>query len=204
MARYSPSIQNLIARLGALPGIGGKSAQKLAFHMLDMSDDDCRTLIEAITEARKHTKKCSVCYNFTDSNPCPICSDPQRDKSVVLVVESPKDVATFERMHEYKGLYHVLHGVFDPIKSRSLEDTTIAQLIDRLGKHPEIKEVIVATNQTAEGNATALFLSRMLKPSGIKVSRIASGLPMGSDIEYSDDLTLASALKGRVSLTDET
>ena len=203
MARYSPSIQNLIAKLGSLPGIGGKSAQKLAFHILDMSDEDTRSLLDAISEARNLTKKCSVCYNFTDSNPCPICSDPQRDKSVLLVVESPKDVATFERMHEYKGLYHVLHGVFDPIKSRSLEDTTIAQLIDRLGKHPEIKEVIVATNQTAEGNATALFLSRMLKPSGIKVSRIASGLPMGSDIEYADDLTLASALKGRVTLTDE-
>ncbi len=203
MARYSPSIQNLIAKLGSLPGIGGKSAQKLAFHILDMSDEDTKSLLDAISEARNLTKKCSVCYNFTDSNPCPICSDPQRDKSVLLVVESPKDVATFERMHEYKGLYHVLHGVFDPIKSRSLEDTTIAQLIDRLGKHPEIKEVIVATNQTAEGNATALFLSRMLKPSGIKVSRIASGLPMGSDIEYADDLTLASALKGRVTLTDE-
>lgn len=203
MARYSPSIQNLIAKLGSLPGIGGKSAQKLAFHILDMSDEDTKSLLDAISEARNLTKKCSVCYNFTDSNPCPICSDPQRDKSVLLVVESPKDVATFERMHEYKGLYHVLHGVFDPIKSRSLEDTTIAQLIDRLGKHPEIKEVIVATNQTVEGNATALFLSRMLKPSGIKVSRIASGLPMGSDIEYADDLTLASALKGRVTLTDE-
>ncbi|MCR4669879.1 MAG: recombination mediator RecR [Saccharofermentans sp.] len=203
MARYSPSIQNLIAKLGSLPGIGGKSAQKLAFHILDMSDEDTKSLLDAISEARNLTKKCSVCYNFTDSNPCPICSDPQRDKSVLLVVESPKDVATFERMHEYKGLYHVLHGVFDPIKSRSLEDTTIAQLIDRLGKHPEIKEVIVATNQTAEGNATALFLSRMLKPSGIKVSRIASGLPMGSDIEYADDLTLASALKGRITLTDE-
>ena len=204
MARYSPSIQNLIAKLGSLPGIGGKSAQKLAFHILDMSEEDTKAFLDAISEARSLTKKCSVCYNFTDSNPCPICSDPQRDKSVVLVVESPKDVATFERMHEYKGLYHVLHGVFDPIKSRSLEDTTIAQLIDRLGKHPEIKEVIVATNQTAEGNATALFLSRMLKPSGIKVSRIASGLPRGSDIEYADDLTLASALKGRVTLTDET
>ena len=120
------------------------------------------------------------------------------------MTESPRDVATFERMHEYRGLYHVLHGVFDPIKMRSLEDTTISDLIGRLSKHPEITEVIVATNQTAEGNATALYLSRLLKPSGIKVSRIASGLPMGSDIEYADDLTLASALKGRITLNDET
>ena len=200
MARYSPSIQNLIASLGSLPGIGGKSAQRLAFHILAMPDEEVKKLTDSIENARKLTKKCSVCHNFTDSDPCPICSDALRDNTTVLVVEAPRDVSTFERTHEYKGLYHVLHGVFDPLKSKSLNDTTISDLISRLSEHSEINEVILATNQTPEGNATALYISRLLEPTGITVSRIASGLPMGSDIEYADDLTLTSALKGRVVL----
>ena len=203
MARYSPSIQNLITQLSSLPGIGGKSAQRLAFHVLAMEDKDADALISSITAARQSTKRCSCCQNFTDSDPCPICSDALRDLTTVLVVESPRDVSTFERAHEYKGLYHVLHGVFNPMKSTSITDTTIPDLIKRLQDHPEITEVIVATNQTAEGSATGLYLSRMLGPSGIKVSRLASGLPMGADIEYADDLTLLSALKGRVLLTGE-
>lgn len=203
MARYSPSIQNLITQLSSLPGIGGKSAQRLAFHVLAMDDKDAEALTSAIMSARASTKRCTCCQNFTDSDPCPICSDHLRDKTTVLVVESPRDVSTFERAHEYKGLYHVLHGVFNPMKSTSISDTTIPDLIKRLADHPEITEVIVATNQTAEGNATALYLSRMLGPSGIRVSRLASGLPMGSDIEYADDLTLLSALKGRVMLTGD-
>ncbi|SCW64369.1 DNA replication and repair protein RecR [Ruminococcaceae bacterium YRB3002] len=200
MARYSPSIQQLITELGSLPGIGGKSAQRLAFHILDMPEERAEMLISAIKDARTNTKRCSLCHNFTDSDPCPICSDPTRDRSTVLVVESPKDVSTFERSHEYRGLYHVLHGVFDPLKSKSLEDTTISQLIQRLAANSEVKEVIVATNQSAEGNATALYISRLLTPSGIKVTRLAQGLPMGSDIEYADDLTLLSALNGRTVL----
>lgn len=200
MARYSPSIQNLIAQLSSLPGIGGKSAQHLAFHILSMDGQAADALTNAIKVARESTKRCTCCQNFTDSDPCPICSDPTRDTSTVLVVESPRDVSAFERMHEYKGLYHVLHGVFDPLKSKSIADTTISQLFSRLSEHTEITEVIVATNQNAEGNATALYLSRSLSPSGIKVTRLASGLPMGSDIEYADDLTLASSLKGRVEL----
>ena len=203
MARYSPSIQNLIAQLSSLPGVGGKSAQRLAFYILAMDDKEAESLTSAITAARQSTKRCTCCQNFTDSDPCPICSDPLRDKTTVLVVESPRDVSTFERAHEYKGLYHVLHGVFNPMKAMSISDTTIPDLIKRLADHPEINEVIVATNQTAEGNATALYLSRMLGPSGIKVSRLASGLPMGSDIEYADDLTLLSALNGRVTLTGD-
>ena len=203
MARYSPSIQNLITRLNSLPGIGGKSAQRLAFYLLALDDKEAEALTSAITDARKSTKKCTCCQNFTDSDPCPICSDTLRDQTTVLVVESPRDVSTFERAHEYKGLYHVLHGIFNPMKSTSISDTTIPDLIKRLQDHPEITEVIVATNQTAEGNATALYLSRMIGPSGIKVSRLASGLPMGSDIEYADDLTLMSALKGRVTLAGE-
>lgn len=201
MARYSPSIQNLISNLGKLPGIGGKAAQKLSFHILSMPENDAQALVNAILEARTLTKRCSCCHNFTDSDPCPVCSDPTRDTSTLLVVESPKDVSTFERMREYRGLYHVLHGVINPVKNMSITDTTIPQLLSRLAEHPEVTEVILATNQTAEGNATALYISRMLYPAGIKVSRIASGLPMGSDIEFADDLTLSSALKGRTSLT---
>ena len=200
MARYSPSIQQLITELGSLPGIGGKSAQRLAFHLLDMPQDKADTLIRSIQNARNSTKRCSVCHNFTDSDPCPICSDATRDRTTILVVETPKEVSTFERTHEYKGLYHVLHGVFDPMKNKGLEDTTISQLIQRLMEQSDVKEVIIATNQNAEGNATALYISRLLAPTGIKVSRLAQGLPMGSDIEYADDLTLMSALNGRTTL----
>ena len=197
MARYSPSVQNLISKLGSLPGIGGKSAQRLAFSILSMSQEEADALTGAIVEARRLTKRCSVCQNFTDSDPCPICSDPKRDAGTVCVVESPRDVSAFERMHEYNGLYHVLHGVYNPVGNMNMNDITLTELFARLTDHPEIREVIVATNQTAEGNATALYISRLLSPSGIKVTRLASGLPMGSDIEFADDLTLASALKGR-------
>ncbi|MCQ2532233.1 MAG: recombination mediator RecR [Saccharofermentans sp.] len=200
MARYSPSVQNLISRLSGLPGIGGKSAQKLAFHILSMPENDANALAESILEARKLTKRCKTCQNFTDTDVCPICSDAKRDTSVVCVVESPRDVSTFERMHEFKGLYHVLHGVYNPMNSKNMNDITLTQLFDRLSKNAEIKEVIMATNQTAEGNATALYVSRLLAPTGIKVTRLASGLPMGSDIEFADDLTLANALKGRIEI----
>lgn len=200
MARYSPSVQNLISRLSGLPGIGGKSAQKLAFHILSMPENDANALAESILEARKLTKRCKTCQNFTDADVCPICSDAKRDTSVVCVVESPRDVSTFERMHEFKGLYHVLHGVYNPMNSKNMNDITLTQLFDRLSKNAEIKEVIMATNQTAEGNATALYVSRLLAPTGIKVTRLASGLPMGSDIEFADDLTLANALKGRIEI----
>ena len=197
MARYSPSVQNLISKLGSLPGIGGKSAQRLAFSILSMSQEEADALTGAIVEARKLTKRCSICQNFTDSDPCPICTDPKRDTGTVCVVESPRDVSAFERMHEYNGLYHVLHGVYNPVGNMNMNDITLTELFTRLTDHPEIKEVIVATNQTAEGNATALYISRLLSATGIKVTRLASGLPMGSDIEFADDLTLASALKGR-------
>ena len=197
MARYSPSVQNLISKLGSLPGIGGKSAQRLAFSILSMSQEEADALTGAIVEARKLTKRCSICQNFTDSDPCPICTDPKRDTGTVCVVESPRDVSAFERMHEYNGLYHVLHGVYNPVGNMNMNDITLTELFARLTDHPEIKEVIVATNQTAEGNATALYISRLLSATGIKVTRLASGLPMGSDIEFADDLTLASALKGR-------
>lgn len=200
MARYSPSVQNLISKFASLPGIGGKTAQRIAFHILSMSDKEIQELADSITEAHKLTVRCSSCQNFTDSDPCPICSDAKRDHSVICVVESPRDVSSFERMREYNGLYHVLHGVYSPMSGTSMNDITLSQLISRLQTNPEIKEVIVATNQTTEGNATALYISRLLTPSGIKVTRLASGLPMGSDIEYTDDLTLANALKGRIQI----
>ncbi len=200
MARYSPSIQNLISSLSKLPGIGGKSAQNIAFHILSMDDAEAKELTDAINTARTSTKRCSCCQNFTDRDPCPICSDQERDKTTLLVVETPRDVSTFERAREYNGLYHVLHGVFDPMKNKSISDTTISDLLKRLAEHSEITEVIIATNQNAEGNATALYLSRILEPSGITVTRLASGLPMGSDIEYADDLTLMNALRGRITL----
>ena len=172
MARYSPSVQNLISKLGSLPGIGGKSAQKLAFSILAMSQEEADALTGAIVEARRLTKRCSICQNFTDSDPCPICSDPKRDTSTVCVVESPSEVSVFERMHEYNGLYHVLHGVFNPVGNMNMNDITISELFARLTEHPEIKEVIVATNQNAEGNATALYISRLLGSTGIKVTRL--------------------------------
>ena len=201
MARYSPSVQNLIAQLGGLPGIGGKSAQRLAFHILSMKDDEANALANAIVNARATTCRCSSCHNFTDTDPCPICSDVTRDHTTICVVETPRDVAAFERTQEYRGLYHVLHGVFSPMQGKSMNDITLAKLIERLQNDKNIKEVIVATNQTADGNATAMYIARLLSPAGIKVTRLASGLPMGSDIEYTDDLTLLSALKGRTTIS---
>jgi len=201
MARYSPSIQELINRLGALPGIGAKSATRVALHILNMPEEDAKALADSITNARKNTFRCSVCQNLTDSDPCPICSDPSRDRTTVCVVESPRDILTMERIHEYKGLYHVLHGVYDPAGNKSMADITLNQLIERLTLHPEINEVIMATNPTIEGNATALYVSRLLSNSGIRITRLASGLPLGSELEFSNDYTLTSAFKGRVDIT---
>ncbi|MCQ2482262.1 MAG: recombination mediator RecR [Clostridia bacterium] len=200
MAHYSPSVENLINKLAGLPGIGRKSAHRLAFHILSLDKEEAKAISDAIIEAHSKTIRCSCCQNFTDSDPCPICSDPKRDRSTVCVVESPRDVATIERTHEYRGLYHVLHGVYNPIDVRAMERVTLKQLFARLSSESSVNEIIVATNQNIEGNATALYISRLLKDTGIKVTRLASGLPMGSDIEYADDLTLSNALKGRVEI----
>ena len=197
MARYSPSVAKLISELGKLPGVGPKSAQRLAFHILAMQQEDVKSLSDALMEARTSTRLCSVCQNFTDSEVCPICSDPKRDKSTICVVENPRDVSTMERMRDYNGLYHVLHGVYSPLNNVGLDEIKIKELIQRLRENPETKEVIIATNQTAEGEATAMYLGRLIKPSGIKVTRIASGLPMGSDLEYVDDVTLSKAMQAR-------
>ncbi|HAU50464.1 MAG: recombination protein RecR [Clostridiales bacterium] len=197
MARFSPSVAKLISELGKLPGVGPKSAQRLAFHILAMPQDEVKSLSEALMEAKTTTRLCSVCQNFTDTDPCPICSDPKRDKSTICVVENPRDVSTMERMRDYNGLYHVLHGVYSPLNNVGLDEIKIRELIERLRENPETKEVILATNQTAEGEATAMYLGRLIKPSGIKVTRIASGLPMGSDLEYADDVTLSKAMQAR-------
>lgn len=197
MARFSPSVAKLISELGKLPGVGPKSAQRLAFHILAMPQEEVKSLSEALMEAKTTTRLCSVCQNFTDTDPCPICSDPKRDRSTICVVENPRDVSTMERMRDYNGLYHVLHGVYSPLNNVGLDEIKIRELIERLRENPETKEVILATNQTAEGEATAMYLGRLIKPSGIKVTRIASGLPMGSDLEYADDVTLSKAMQAR-------
>jgi len=197
MARYSPSVSRLIAELGKLPGIGHKSAQRLAFHILSLPEEQVVGLATALTEARHSTRLCSICQNFTDKDPCDVCGDPQRDHTTVCVVENPRDVSTIERMRDYRGLYHVLHGVYSPMHNVGLDQIKLKELITRLQGDSQVKEVIVATNQTAEGEATAMYISRLLKPSGIRVTRIASGLPMGSDIEFADDITLSKAMRAR-------
>ena len=197
MSRYSPSVAKLISELGKLPGVGHKSAQRLAFHILAMPEEEVKTLADALMTARTSTKLCAICQNFTDQDPCPICSDPKRDHATICVVENPRDVATMERMRDYNGLYHVLHGVYSPLNNVGLDEIKIRELITRLQTSTETKEVIIATNQTAEGEATAMYLARLIKPAGIKVTRIASGLPMGSDLEYADDVTLSKAMQAR-------
>lgn len=197
MARYSPSVAKLISELGKLPGIGHKSAQRLAFHILSLPHEQVADLSAALLSARESTKLCSVCQNFTDKDPCDICADERRDHTTICVVENPRDVATMERMRDYQGVYHVLHGVYSPMQGVSLEQIKLKELITRLQLQPDVKEIIIATNQTAEGEATAMYISRLVKPSGIRVTRIASGLPMGSDLEFADDVTLSKAMRGR-------
>jgi recombination protein RecR len=195
--RYAPTIARLIAELGKLPGIGGKSAQRLAFHILSMPADDVRALSDSIVSARESVRLCSICQNYTDRDPCSVCADPNRDQTIICVVENPRDVSTMERMRDYQGLYHVLHGVYSPLQNVGLDALKLKELITRLQRDDKVREVIIATNQTAEGEATALYISRLIKPSGIRVTRIASGLPMGSDLEFADDVTLSKAMRAR-------
>lgn len=197
MSAYSPLIANLIQELGKLPGIGRKTAQRLAFHILDSSVEDAQALAKAITTAKQGIHLCATCCNFTEEEICDICSNTKRDTRVICVVESPRDLAAMERTHEYNGLYHVLHGVISPMQDQSPESLKLRELITRLQDHPEVEEIILATNPSVEGEATALYIARLLKPSNIKCTRIAHGLPMGSDIEYADEVTLARALSGR-------
>ena len=197
MKSYAKPLAKLIAELSKLPGVGGKSAQRLAFHILSMSDEEASALADSITSAKKSMKYCSVCGNLTDVDPCPICSDQSRDKSVICVVESPKDVSAMERIKEYNGQYHVLNGAISPIDGIGPDDINLKSLIQRLMEHDEVKEVILATNPNIEGEATAMYIARLVKPSGIKVSRIAHGIPVGGDLEYADEVTLSKAMEGR-------
>ncbi len=197
MARYAPSIGKLITELGRLPGIGSKSAQRLAFHLLGQPPEQARALAEAILSARESIRLCSSCCNLTEQDPCQICSDERRDRTVICVVENPRDVAAIERMHEYKGLYHVLHGAISPMQGVGPDQIRLRELLSRLRENEAVSELILATNPTVEGEATALYIARLLQPAGILTTRIAHGLPMGGDLEYADDVTLAKALEGR-------
>lgn len=196
MKHYAKPLSNLIGELSKLPGIGGKTAQRLAFHILSQEDRDAFALAEAIIDAKKNMKYCSVCGNLTDVDPCSICSDPARDQSVICVVESPRDVSAMERIKEYQGLYHVLHGAISPMDGIGPDDINLKQLIVRL-QQKDIKEVILATNPNIEGEATAMYTARLIKPAGIKVTRIAHGVPVGGDLEYADEITLSKAMEGR-------
>ncbi len=191
-----PSLQRLIEQFERLPGIGKKSAARLAFYVLSKSDDEAKSFANAILEAKKSVHTCKVCQNITDKEVCDICIDPTRDKSVVCVVEDEKDVPPFEKTGEYKGLYHVLHGALSPLDGISPEDIKIKELLARLSDGT-VKEVIMATNPTVEGEATSSYISRLIKPMGIKITRLALGIPIGSDLEYADEVTLSHALNGR-------
>jgi recombination protein RecR len=197
MAPYSASIARLVAELGKLPGIGRKSAQRLAFYLLGQPADKVEALAQALLEARRTTRLCSVCCNLTDQDPCEICSSSARDRSQICVVENPRDVAAMERIHEYRGLYHVLHGVISPMQNIGPDQIRLRELLARLRDCSEVSEVILATNPTVEGEATALYIARLLKPAGIRTTRIAHGIPMGGDLEYADEVTLAKAMEGR-------
>jgi recombination protein RecR len=196
MKHYARPLSNLIGELSKLPGIGGKTAQRLAFHILSQDDRDAFALAEAILDAKKNMKYCSVCGNLTDVDPCSICADPARDQSVICVVESPRDVSAMERIKEFQGLYHVLHGAISPMDGIGPEDINLKQLIVRLQQN-EVREVILATNPNIEGEATAMYTARLIKPAGIRVTRIAHGVPVGGDLEYADEITLSKAMEGR-------
>ncbi|MCD2255443.1 recombination mediator RecR [Agrilactobacillus fermenti] len=194
--QYPEPIAKLIDSYMKLPGIGSKTATRLAFYTIDMQTDDVQAFAKSLIAAKKDLHYCSICGNITESDPCDICRDKSRDQSVVIVVEQPKDVMALEKMNDYHGLYHVLHGVLSPMEGTGPEDINIKSLIKRLQKTP-IKEVIIATNATPEGEATAMYISRLIKPAGIKVTRLAHGLSVGSDIEYADEMTLLKAVEGR-------
>lgn len=196
MNYYAKPLNRLINELSKLPGIGGKTAQRLAFHILSMDSRDALSLSDAIRDARENMRYCSVCGNLTDRDPCHICSDENRDKSVICVVESPKDVVAMEKIKEYHGYYHVLHGAISPMDGIGPDDINLRSLITRL-QDEAVKELIIATNPTIEGEATAMYIARLIKPSGIKVSRIAHGIPVGGDLEYADEVTLLKAVEGR-------
>ena len=195
MEFYPVAIEKLIEEFAKLPSIGKKSAQRLTLHILNLPKDEVEEFANALVKARGTIKYCSVCGNFTDTDPCAICSNPNGEKDIICVVEQPKDIMTMEKVKEFNGLYHVLHGTISPMQGRGPQDIRIRELVARMSG--DVKEVIVATNPTIEGEATAMYISKILKPLDVKVTRIAAGIPVGGDLEYADEVTLSKALEGR-------
>lgn len=198
MDLYPASIEKLIEEFAKLPGIGYKTAQRLTIHVLNLPEEEVKEFAKALIRARGTIRYCSICGNFTESDPCPVCSNPNRDKSTICVVEEPKDVMVMERIKEYNGVYHVLHGNISPMAGRGPEDIRLKELIRRI--NGDVKEVIIATNPNVEGEATAMYISKILKQLGVKVTRIAHGIPVGGNLEYADEITLSKALEGRVEI----
>ncbi len=196
MAKNLAPLQNLIDWFERIPGIGHKTAQRMAFYVLNLSAGEAEGFAKAITDAHTKIKQCTVCCDLADGDLCPVCSDNARDKSLICVVEDPRDVVAIERTHEYNGTYHVLHGAISPMNNIGPDQIRIKELIARLGDDT-VEEVIMATNPTVEGEATAMYISRLLKPMGITVSRLAYGVPVGADLEYADEVTLTRAIEGR-------
>lgn len=196
MADYIESLQTLADKFGSLPGIGKKSALRMAYSVLELSDEEAIDFARAITDAKEKIHLCPICQNLTDRDVCSICDDLGRDRSIICVVEDARDVISIEKVREYRGLYHVLHGVISPMNNITPDKIKIAELLARLADS-EVKEIIVATNPTVEGEATAMYLSRLIKPLGIKISRLGYGMPAGGNIEYTDEITLHRALEGR-------
>ncbi|MCR5668290.1 MAG: recombination mediator RecR [Lachnospiraceae bacterium] len=199
MEYYSKQISRLIAELSSLPGIGAKSAQRLAFHILNMPKDDVNMLANVLVEARNNVHYCKECFTLTDAEICPICGNPKRNHKLIMVVEDTRDLAAYEKTGKYDGVYHVLHGAISPMQGIGPGDIRLKELMQRLQKE-DADEVIIATNSSLEGETTAMYISKLLKPTGIKVTRIASGVPVGGDLEYIDEVTLLRALDGRTEL----
>ena len=199
MSFFPPSFENLIDKFASLPGIGRKSAQRLAFYLLSLPDDEARSFADAITAAKSSVKCCKVCQNFTEGEICSVCASDRRDRTTVCVVSEPRDVLSIERGREYNGTYHVLHGVLSPMNHIGPDDIRIKELLHRIADS-EIEEVIMATNPDTEGEATAMYISRLLKPFNIRVTRLAYGIPVGSNLEFADDATLNRAIEGRTEM----
>ncbi len=197
MDYYSRQISNLIEELSKLPGIGVKSAGRLAFHIIGMSSENVNALADAIRDAKANVHYCKECFTLTDTDICPICADDKRDHSTIMVVENVQDLAAYEKTGKYEGVYHVLHGVISPMAGTGPSDIRLKELVKRLEKE-DIKEVIIATGSSLEGETTAMYISKLIKPTGIKVTRIASGVPVGGDLENIDEITLLRALEGRI------
>ncbi len=196
MISYSPSIEKLIESFEKLPSIGHKTAIRLAFHMLDLNKEETNEFVNSILDARNKLKYCSTCFNIADTDPCPICSNSKRDAGIICVVEDVRDILAMERTNEFKGVYHVLHGTISPMNGIGPEDIKIKELLDRI-KDNDVKEIIIATNPRVEGEATSIYLSKLIKPLNVKVTRIAHGIPVGGDLEYTDEVTLMKAIEGR-------